>query len=159
MSRVLRVVVSPGMWLIIYLLALALVAFSPVRIDSQAGELIRQITAEHPALTHPRIEFIANVLLFVPLGYFVTLILRQGFLALPIAVVCAVAIEFTQDVFLDARIGSMRDVIANVAGACVGIVMAAIWQGIRRGWIRRRRRRPDASRRVPDDEPLPVRAG
>lgn len=156
MGRFFRVVMSPGLWLIIYLLGLAFVAFSPVRIDSEAGALIRQITAEYPALTHSRIEFFANVLLFVPFGYFVTLILRQGYLALPIAVVCAVAIELTQDMFLAARVGSMRDVVANVAGACVGIVLAAIWQSIHRGWLRHRRQRRDVSRRAPDDRPLPV---
>lgn len=144
MSRVFRVVVSPRTWLVVYLFALAAIAFSPVRVDSQVGELIRQITAEHPALTHARLEFVANVLLFVPLGFFMTLITRQRFVVLPIAVVCAVGIEFTQDVFLDARIGSMRDVVANIAGACVGMILAAIARGIRRAWTGRRRRRRNA---------------
>lgn len=152
MSGVLRVVVRPSTWLVVYLFALAAVVFSPARVDSQAGELIRDITAQHPALTHARLELIANVLLFVPLGFLTTLIVRQRFVVLPIVVVCAVAIEFAQEMFLDARIGSMRDIVANIAGACAGMILAAIWLRTCRAWARHRWRRRNASGQALEDQ-------
>ena len=76
-------------------------------------------------LTYPRIEFSANILLFVPLGVLLMLILRRRYLILPIAIVVTVAIECSQALLLDKRTPSVLDIIANTAGACLGMLIVA----------------------------------
>jgi hypothetical protein len=116
-----------------YLLALTLIAFWPSPVDAGAGPLIRLITRIVPMLTYARLEFGANILLFVPLGVLLTLILRDRALVLPIAIVLTLAIESVQGVLLDRRTPSELDMVANTAGACIGLLAVAVWQ-----WWRRR---------------------
>ncbi len=120
-------------WLIAYIVLLAGIAFWPVPVDSGAGRLLRAITRVFPVLTYPRIEFGANILLFVPLGLLLALILaRRRYLVLPIALIVTVTIEGVQGVLLGARTSSVLDVIANATGACVGLVLAEIIAAVRR---------------------------
>ena len=116
-----------------YLVALTLIAFWPSPVDAGAGPLIRLITRVVPMLTYARLEFGANILLFVPLGVLLTLILRDRALVLPIAIVLTLAIESVQGVLLDRRTPSELDMVANTAGACIGLLAVAAWQ-----WWRRR---------------------
>ncbi len=116
-----------------YLLALTLIAFWPSPVDAGAGPLIRFVTRLIPVLTYARIEFGANILLFVPLGVLLTLILRDRALVLPIAIVLTLVIESVQGVLLDRRTPSELDMVANTAGACIGLLGVAAWQ-----WWRRR---------------------
>ncbi|SFI75802.1 MULTISPECIES: VanZ family protein [Microbacterium] len=115
---------DPRAYLALYVVLLAGVAFWPSPVDQGAGPLIRLITRILPVLTYPRIEFAANIALFIPLGFLLTLILtRNRWLTLPIAFVATVTIECVQAVALGARTPSMLDVVANTAGACVGILL------------------------------------
>jgi len=116
-----------------YLVALTLIAFWPSPVDAGAGPLIRLVTRVVPMLTYARLEFGANILLFVPLGVLLTLILRDRALVLPIAIVLTLAIESVQGVLLDRRTPSELDMVANTAGACIGLLAVAVWQ-----WWRRR---------------------
>jgi len=116
-----------------YLVALTLIAFWPSPVDAGAGPLIRLLTRVVPMLTYARLEFGANILLFVPLGVLLTLILRDRALVLPIAIVLTLAIESVQGVLLDRRTPSELDMVANTAGACIGLLAVALWQ-----WWRRR---------------------
>ncbi|GAA1954063.1 VanZ family protein [Microbacterium aquimaris] len=118
-----------------YLFTLTLIAFWPSPVDSGAGPLINVITRIIPVLTYARIEFGANILLFVPLGVLLTLILRDRALVLPIAIVLTLGIESVQGVLLDRRTPSELDIIANTAGACIGLLGVAVWR-----WWRRRGR-------------------
>ena len=87
-------------------------------------------------LTYPRIEFSANILLFVPLGVLLMLILRRRYLILPIAIVVTVAIECAQGLLLDKRTPSVLDIIANTAGACIGMLIVAVVESMRRARAR-----------------------
>ena len=118
-----------------YLFALTLIAFWPSPVDSGAGPVIDLITRIIPVLSYARIEFGANILLFVPLGVLLTLILRDRALVLPIAIVLTLTIESGQGVLLDRRTPSELDIIANTAGACIGLLGVAAW----RSWRRRDR--------------------
>ena len=118
-----------------YLFALTLIAFWPSPVDSGAGPVIDLITRIIPVLTYARIEFGANILLFVPLGVLLTLILRDRALVLPIVIVLTLTIESGQGVLLDRRTPSELDIIANTAGACIGLLGVAAW----RSWRRRDR--------------------
>lgn len=128
-----RSVRSPRAWLSAYVIALALIAFWPVPVDSGAGPLLRAVTRVFPLLTYARIEFGANILLFVPLGFLLTLILaRDRWLVMPIAFLTTVTIETGQAIALSARTPSVLDIIANTAGACLGIVLAVFAEALAR---------------------------
>ncbi|WP_404431336.1 VanZ family protein [Microbacterium lacus] len=120
--------------LTIYASALALIAIWPMPVDGGAGPLLRGITRVFPFLTYARIEFGANILLFVPLGALLALLLTRRYLIMPIALVATVSIESMQALMLERRTPSVMDILANLAGACIGLLIVA---GIE--WWRRRR--------------------
>jgi glycopeptide antibiotics resistance protein len=109
-------------WLAGYVVALALIAFWPVPVDRAAQGLVAAITRAVPFLTYDVIETAANVVLFVPLGALLALVLpRRALLVLGIALVATVAIELAQAALLPERTPSLRDVLANLCGAAVGL--------------------------------------
>jgi VanZ family protein len=71
-------------------------------------------------------EFIANVLLFVPLGLLLRLAVPRAtwLLALVISGAASFAIEVLQ--MGTARVSDPRDILANTVGAIAGIVIAAV---------------------------------
>lgn len=73
-----------------------------------------------------KLEFSANIIMFIPLGFLVTMLLSQRFwwLALVICPSMSIAIEVTQALFLSARFATVSDVISNSIGAVVGILTA-----------------------------------
>ena len=113
----------PHILLAAYIVALTLIAIWPVPVDSGAGPAIRAVTRIFPILTYARIEFGANILMFVPLGVLLALILRQRFLVVPIAVLTTVTIESVQGLALSLRTPSVMDIVANVTGACIGLLL------------------------------------
>jgi len=116
-----------------YLLALAVIAFWPTPVDAGVAPVIDALSRRLPAITRPRVEFAANVALFVPFGVLLPLILRGAKeLVLPIALVATVTIECTQALVLQARVPSVLDIVANVTGASVGMLGLAVWQRVRR---------------------------
>lgn len=124
---------DPHIWLSAYGVALALVAFWPVPVDSGAGPFLRSITHIFPVLTYSRIQFGANIVMFVPLGLLLSFILRrERWLVLPIAFLTSVTIETGQAIALAARTPSVLDIIANTAGACAGMVLAAFIEVLER---------------------------
>jgi len=119
-------------YLLAYTLLLTGIAFWPVPVDQGAGPLLRLITRAIPVLTYDRIEFAANILLFVPLGLLLTLILvRNRWLVLPVAFLATVTIECVQALLLDARTPSVLDIVANTTGACIGILIAVFIDALR----------------------------
>lgn len=123
---------NPRTYLAIYLAILAAIAFWPSPVDQGAGPLLQAITRLIPALTYPRIEFAANIALFIPLGLLLTLILTtRRWLVLPIAILATVAIECVQALALGARTPSVLDIVANTAGACLGMVLAVLYETLR----------------------------
>ena len=110
--------------LLLYGLALALVAFWPVPVDRGAEGLLRTVSQTLPWLSYEVIETSANVALFVPLGVLLALALpgHRG-LVLPLALLATLVIESGQAIFLAQRTPSLRDVVANVLGAGIGLVI------------------------------------
>ncbi|MFT4050820.1 MAG: VanZ family protein [Microbacterium sp.] len=125
---------NPHGWLWGYGVALALIALWPQPVDRGASRLLKAVTHVIPLLTYARIEFIANIALFVPFGLLLALILSQRWLVLPIAFVTTVLIEGIQAVILDERTPSLYDIVANLAGACVGLLLVELVS-----WRRRRK--------------------
>jgi glycopeptide antibiotics resistance protein len=105
-----------------------------------------------------KLEFSANILMFMPVGFLATMILpaKTWWLALLMCPLLSVGIELTQGAFLAARFATVSDVIANSSGALIGILLAvmlrafiyqrdqkliawALWQnGVRPGALERR---------------------
>lgn len=76
-------------------------------------------------ITFDRLEFAANVAMFVPFGVFVVLWfgVRGWWLAPVLGAATSVVIEALQWLFLDTRVADPRDVVANTAGAVVGMLL------------------------------------
>lgn len=81
---------------------------------------------------YKKLEFSANVVMFIPLGFLVALLLpaRVWWLALIICPALSIGIEITQASFLAARFASVTDVVSNSTGAVVGILMAVVLRAL-----------------------------
>ncbi len=75
------------------------------------------------------IEFVANILMFVPLGFLLTLLFRHPWYGIALALTLSAAVELVQ-IVIPSRQPSLRDVLANVLGAAVGAAVA--WMVVRR---------------------------
>ncbi|WP_292700427.1 VanZ family protein [Microbacterium sp. 69-10] len=116
-------------WVGVYSVALALIAFWPVPVDSGAGGFLRWVTAHIPMLTYSRIEFGSNILLFVPFGLGLALLLpKLRYLVLPAALLVSLTIESGQAVFLAQRTPSLYDILANVSGAALGLIVLVVFE-------------------------------
>ena len=69
------------------------------------------------------VEFAANVLMFAPLGFLLTLLLPHRWQGVVLAVTLSVAAEIVQAV-IPSRQPSFRDILANALGAGIGAVLA-----------------------------------
>lgn len=74
------------------------------------------------------LEATANVLMFVPVGYFLALVFptRMLWVALPLVPLVSLTLEGAQLIFLPARFATLTDVVANSLGGWWGIAIAAI---------------------------------
>ncbi|VXB72833.1 VanZ like family protein [Microbacterium sp. 8M] len=122
-------------WLIVYAVALLLIAFWPQHVDKGMGWFLKALTHHIPLLTYDRIEFGSNIVLFVPLGILLAILMpRRRYLVMPIGFVVSLAIESAQGVLLAGRTASLADLIANTAGACIGLFAVEVID-----WVARRR--------------------
>ncbi len=92
-------------------------------------------------ITFGKIEFGANIVMFLPIGFFGALALpRLRWIVVPAALLASVAIEAVQAARMPERVGTPRDVVANLLGALGGYLLAlAVLR-----FIRRRNRRKAA---------------
>lgn len=120
-----------------FLVTLAIVGaitLNPTPVDAGQGATVEAILRALHALGMPtsfgyaHLEFIANIVMFTPLGFFLTLTLPRrrrwsAALALPLL---SVALELTQYFALPARYATVPDVVANSLGAWFGIGLALL---------------------------------
>ncbi|WP_165069661.1 VanZ family protein [Marisediminicola senii] len=101
-------------------------------------------------VTYQRVEFTANVLMFIPIGMFFLLLFgRRGWFASVLAgVALTCTIEFAQ-LFLPGRVSDISDIIANSTGTAIGVIIALIVTARRAREIARSRAasRPALARR------------
>jgi glycopeptide antibiotics resistance protein len=135
--------------LVVYLAALALIAFWPVPVDSGARGMLWSVLGLLRShgwgwIDYAVVEATANVILFVPFGFLLGVLggPRRRLLMLAICVASSVAIELGQAALLPARLASIGDIAANSAGAVVGALLALGFDRI----VRRR----DAGRPLDD---------
>lgn len=72
-------------------------------------------------------SLLMNILLFVPLGFFLYLLIRRSFLTVFSAFLISVFIEFLQYVLPIGRISNVDDVILNTAGGIAGMLVGSIF--------------------------------
>lgn len=126
--------------LTVLLMAIALIVLSPARPDAQGQEALRLWLNRAHKSWLPRlvsfglIEWLANVLMFLPLGFLVQFLFNRWKLTLASAVLLSSAVELTQAFLLPQRFGSVADVLANSIGAALGICLYVV---VRR-WVRAR---------------------
>ena len=79
-----------------------------------------------------KLEFSANIAMFVPLGFLLTLTLpqRAWWVALLLLPSFSGAIELTQGQWLTARFATWSDVIANTLGGWIGLILAALVRAV-----------------------------
>ena len=89
-------------------------------------------------ITYHRLEFLANVGMFIPVGMFFLLLFgrRMWFVAVLSGVAMTFTIEFVQ-IFLPDRVSDVRDIIANSAGTLIGVLFTLV---VTAGKARRLRR-------------------
>jgi len=116
-----------------YLALVAYVTLGPQPLDSQQSAWLKRIIAElaqhHQTrwLTYSRVEFIANILMFIPIGVFFVLLLGRDWWipAIVAGVAMTCTIEFVQ-LFLPTRVPDIRDLVSNSFGSFIGVVAAMI---------------------------------
>ncbi|MGS0685305.1 VanZ family protein [Nakamurella sp. GG22] len=147
-------VVSAGL-LIAFCVAVAVITFwpGPPDPDGQRALKVFLLRAHRNGLplwiTFGKIEFGANIVMFLPIGFFGALALpRLRWIIVPAALLASVAIEAVQSTRIPERFGTPRDVIANGLGALGGYLLAVLVLRL----LRRRSRRKAAVAPV-----LPVR--
>ena len=123
--------------LVLYLIALALIAFWPTPVDRGVdGELFHLIDRLRAAglrwVSYDLIESSSNVLLFAPFGLLVGLLTGRGWriLGWAVCVSASLAIELGQAVLLPARYASAGDVAANSTGAAIGVLVVVAIEAI-----------------------------
>jgi len=97
-------------------------------------------------ITFGKIEFGANIVMFVPIGLFGALAMaRHRWLIVPAALVASAGIETVQAMALPLRYATVRDVVANTTGALLGYLLAVAMVA----YLHRRARRVDRPRPAP----------
>lgn len=78
-------------------------------------------------LTYDRVEFLANIAMFVPIGVFFVLLFGRRLWVLSIVSggLLTLAIEFAQ-LFIPGRVSDVRDLVANSLGTVLGVLVALV---------------------------------
>ena len=123
---------------LVYLVAVGLVVFWPTPVDRPAaGTLQAAISWFHlhgmpKFIAYGAVEFSANIVMFIPMGFIASLFLRNGWLAVIAGTLASCLIELSQAVLLPARFASGMDILANSLGAGIGIALYYLGQSRRR---------------------------
>jgi glycopeptide antibiotics resistance protein len=107
-----------------YLVGLLVVVLWPQHVDRELVPLIERVHELFPPITHARVEFAANVLLFVPPAALLASVLRRRrWVVAPLGFAASAVIETVQDALLPGRTADLRDVLANSSGAVLGLLL------------------------------------
>lgn len=124
---------------LLYLVAVAWITLGPQPLNPQNQDLLRRLLQLWRAvllphwpggavlLTYNHVEFMANVLMFVPLGVLLVLLMGRRFwwLVILIGVAATCFIETVQR-FIPGRVPDIRDIESNSMGAAIGVIVALI---------------------------------
>jgi glycopeptide antibiotics resistance protein len=116
-----------------YLIFVAWLTLTPQPIGPDQQEFIQRVLdglhrrGYAQSLDYDRLEFLANIALFVPIGMFLLLLFGAGgwWLAAIGSFAMTAFIEIAQQ-HIPGRVSDDRDLLANTIGALIGIVVALI---------------------------------
>ena len=140
-----RIRVASAILLLTFCSVIAVITFWPGPPDPAGQDALKNFLAQAHANGLPRwisfgkVEFSANVLMFVPIGLFGALALpRKRWRIVPTAFAASAAIEIAQAVSMPDRVGTPWDVISNSLGALLGYLLACwiIRAARHRAWLR-----------------------
>lgn len=116
-----------------FLAGLVLLTLTPTRVEERMPALLDLVlsTAHRigwDSLDFTRLEILANVLVFVPVGIFAFVLMprRVWPLSVLLGPAISVGIEVAQRFLLPHRAATVNDVVANSTGALIGIVVAVV---------------------------------
>lgn len=117
---------------VLYVGIVLLVTLWPTTVDRGIDPYLERFLQELHERGVPRfvdygfLEFTANIVFFVPVGFLGGLLLplRLSWLAIVAGGLFSAAIETTQHLFLPGRVASLADVVANSSGAVIGYLVA-----------------------------------
>ena len=129
----------------------------PRRVDGGLRDAIYAVVSPQQAYpAYMQADLIANVVLFVPVGFLLTLLAGRWWIGLVGGAALSAAAETVQ-LFLPHRVASILDVATNSAGCAAGVLVAVLLRGlyrlVRRQWVRARAAR---LRHSPTSEPAPL---
>ncbi|MFJ4999703.1 VanZ family protein [Microbacterium sp. NPDC088619] len=114
-----------------FFVGLALLTLTPERVERSLPNLLDLVlSAAHrlgwESLDFTRLEVIANVLVFVPIGILAFLLVprRMWPLAIVLGPALSLSIEVVQRLVLPHRAATLTDVVANSGGALIGVALA-----------------------------------
>jgi glycopeptide antibiotics resistance protein len=117
--------------LLTYVVVLAVVGFWPQPVDKGVYSTLQRLITwcdSHGLVfvSYARIQFGANILLFVPLGLIIALLFgrRRWWMAPLICCLASAFIEVGQGTFLPHRVESLGDFVSNSFGGLVGTAVA-----------------------------------
>ena len=127
-----------GVLLVSYVIIILFATMWPTPLDQGYGAAIEKVldvvhrNGVPQWFGYNKLEFSANVAMFIPLGFLAALLLpaRIWWLALLICPALSIAIELTQATFLAARFATVTDVVANSIGAVIGILIAVVLRSV-----------------------------
>lgn len=132
---------------LLYLGFIGWLTLTPAPYDDRATGMLwdaLHVFARHRStdwVTFSLVEFLANIVIFVPVGVFLVLLFgrRQWWLAITFGVLLSCAIELAQLLWLSTRVPDLRDVVSNSSGCLIGVLVAGIitWPKARRGRLTR----------------------
>ncbi|WP_295789773.1 VanZ family protein [uncultured Microbacterium sp.] len=107
----------------LYAMGLSGILLWPDHIDRDAGFAYAVIYAAFPGADPLQVDFVLNVVLFVPFGAILALsVRRRPWIVILVSLIVPVLAETVQAFFLAGRTASVADVFANVVGAFVGAI-------------------------------------
>ena len=117
---------------VMYVVVVLLVTLWPTTVDRGVDPYIQRFLQELHQRGVPQfvdyglIEFTANVVFFVPVGFLLGILFpyRLSFLAVVCGAALSGAVETAQGLLLPGRVSSLADVVANTAGTVIGYLVA-----------------------------------
>jgi glycopeptide antibiotics resistance protein len=124
--------------LVLYGLVVVAVTLTPTTLDHGYESSISKILGVFHRHGLPRwfgydtLEFCANMAMFVPLGFLVSLLLpsRTWWIALIACPAISTGIELAQHLYLSGRFATVSDILANSMGGAIGAVLAVILRNV-----------------------------
>ncbi|MFU8945849.1 VanZ family protein [Mycetocola zhadangensis] len=122
-----------GLFTAVYLAFVGWVTLGPQPFDeSNSGLIFEALRVLHRYeatawIDYNALEFLANVAMFFPIGLFLVLLFGRRLWWLAMALGCGITLAIeTAQIFIPGRVSDPRDIVANSAGAILGVVIGLI---------------------------------